>query len=251
MKLHTWLMAGVAGTVLLGASAAAAGQSADVLGVLVARIKKASVMPDQSRYSHEIQKSVNSAAIQDMARTCAQSHPGLRAQTFTLLGIMRIDGVLKAPIALPDNAFTSCIVDNVAATHFPLPPGNAGGWPVGIQFDSATGKALYMAGDKQAAMPQYQSYSTSAMHWVYTPVPIVPATLRKSCAASVWMTVGADGHVESADTGDSSCPSALNKAVVDAASQWLKVSTSGSSSGGSMDVRISFSITKTGVKVTL
>lgn len=251
MKRHIYVMTCVTGTVLLAASAAAVGRSPDALGVLLARIQKTSSIPAQSRYSLEVQKSVNAAAVQDMVKTCAHKHPGSHVRTFTLLGTMRMDGLLKGAIPVPDNAFTGCIADKIGSTHFPLPPGNGKGWPLGIQFDGTTGRALHMAGDRQSAMPLYQSSTMTSMHWAYTPIPVIPEALRKACVASVWLTVGGHGRVETADIGDSSCTSALNNAVLDAARQWLKSGAPGSASDDSVDVRVSFNIARSGIRVKL
>lgn len=251
MKWHAYLTMFVIGVVVLQAGAAAASPSDEHFDALIAQIDKTRSATPQSAYSLQLQKSINAGAVRSLERTCARKHPGARVQTFTLLGIMRLDGVLKAPVPLPDNAFTACIADQIASVSFPLPPGNGNGWPVGMQFDGATGKVLYVAGDKQLAMPQYSRSTPALRQWMYTPVPVIPAGLNKACETSVWLTISAHGHVTEAEMGDSSCPSTLSKAVVDSASQWLNIGVPGSHSADARDVRISFRIENKRIKVKL
>lgn len=248
MKWHTCLTVLVIGVAVLSASAAAAGRSTENLDALVARINKTSSTSSQATYSRQLHMSVNAAAVQHLERTCARKHAGIHVQTFTVLGIVRLDGVLMSPVALPDNAFTACMADKMASLHFPLPPGSGNGWPVAMQFDAKTGRVLYMAGDRQSAMPLYRP---TPRQWMYTPVPVIPGNLRKACVTSVWMSVGVHGRVESVDMGDTSCPSSLSKAVMDTAQQWLNIGVHDSKSTDPTDVRITFNIGKARVKVKL
>jgi hypothetical protein len=246
MKRHTCLTVLVIGAAALSASAVAASRSTHDLDALVARINKTSSTSSQATYSRQLHMSVNAAAVQHLERTCARKHAGTRVQTFTMLGVVRLDGVLQSPAPLPENAFTTCMADKMTSLHFPLPPEN--GWPVAMQFDAKTGRMLYMAGDRQPAMPLYRP---TPRQWMYTPVPVIPANLRKACVTSVWMSVGVHGRVESVDMGDTSCPSSLSKAVMDTAQQWLNIAVHDSISTDPTDVRITFNIGKARVKVKL
>lgn len=247
MKRLTYLAACVIGMMMLYASAAVGSPSTGEFDGLVARINKASAAKSQSTYSQQLRKSVNAAAVRHLERTCSQQHPGVGAQTFTLLGIMRLDGVFKSPTPLPDNAFTQCMAKNMDSVNFPLPPGNESGWPVAMQIDGSTGQVLYMAGDGQPALSMYRGPT----QWLYTPVPVVSSSLRKDCAVSVWVSIGVEGRVDEVDVADSTCTSALDKAVVDAAHQWLYIDAPGIHRADSMDVRLYFNIGKKRVRVKL
>ena len=236
MNRHACLMTLVSGAALLCADGAAAAGAADNISDLLTKIGSVSATPTQAEYSRELQKSVNQAAVLAVARDCAQTKGAKAPATFTLVGMMRIDGTLTSTFAAPDNAFGTCMASNMTDTHFPLPPGAGHGWPVAIQFDAKTGKAIYVAGDKQSAMPKY---SWSAQ-WVHTPLPALPAHLSKRCTASVWLTLDKNGRVKTAELGDSECPAAFNSAVVDAASQWLGMSKEKATTRDSMDLKISF-----------
>jgi hypothetical protein len=249
MKWNIYLAACVIGTMVLVATASAADASAGEFNALVARITKASRAKSQPTYSQQLRKSVNAAAVQRLEKTCASDHAADRVQTFTMVGVMRLDGVFRAPTPLPDNDFTRCVAKNMGSVTFPLPPGNQQGWPVAIQFDGATGKVLYMAGDRQPALPMYQQPRMATMPWMYTPVPLVPKGVHKSCTVSVWVTVGTSGRVDEVDMDDSSCPSRMGKDVEADAHQWIyKV---GAHRTESMDVRLSFDIGMSRVRVKL
>lgn len=251
MKWHPCLKACVIGTLALQASVAAARPSTADFDALLARVDRASTTNDQSTYSIQLHKSVNAAAVRHLEHVCTEKHAGATVQTFTLLGVMRLDGVLKAPIPLPDNPFTACIADNMSTVTFPLPPGTSSGWPVAMQFDGTTGKLLYAAGDRQSAMPPYRQRPRSRNPWLYTPVPLIPAGLHNRCKISVWMGVDAHGRVGSVDVGNSSCSPVMEKAVVAAASQWLNLGAKDAQASDSMDVQISFSIGRSNVRVKL
>lgn len=239
------------GALVLSAGVVAAGSPGGNFDALAARIHKVSSTDQQSNYSRTLRKSVNAVAVRNLEHSCARKHPGAHLQTFTLVGVIRQDGVLKAPIPLPKNDFTSCMAGKMATVNFPLPPGKQRGWPVAMQIDGTTGKVLYMAGDMQPALPRYRQTSYTTMQWLYTPVPIHPANLGKPCAISVWLSIGVEGRVEEVDVADSSCPSKVRKAVVAAAGQWLYLGTPGARRSDSMDVRLSFDIGRTGVQVKL
>lgn len=255
MKKHTYLTIFVISMLGLYAGAAAASGAGADFSALATRISEASATTSQSTYSQQLRKSINAAAVRHLEQTCAQKNHGDRTQTFTMMGVMRLDGVLKSPTPLPENAFTTCVAENMDSVSFPLPPGNQRGWPVAIQFDGHTGKVLYMEGDRQPALPQYQyrqrRYTASASQWMYTPVPVVPKGQLKKCDVSVWVSVGGQGRVDNVDVADSSCPSSMEKAVVAAAHQWLHAGVPGADGGGSMDVQLSFTIRQSGVRVSL
>ncbi|MBS0557640.1 MAG: hypothetical protein JSR27_09545 [Proteobacteria bacterium] len=236
MKAPVCLLAIVSSAAMLWAHGAVAAGTADNISDLLTKIGSVSATPTQAEYSRELQKSVNQAAVLAVARDCAQQKGAKMPATFTLVGMMRIDGTLNAPFPAPDNAFGTCVASNIIATHFPLPPGEGKGWPVAIQFDAKTGKAIYVAGDKQSAMPRY---SWSAQ-WVHTPLPPLPPHLTKRCTASVWLSLDKSGRVKSAELGDSECPAAFNTAVVDAAGQWLGMSKEKAATRDSMDLKVSF-----------
>jgi hypothetical protein len=247
MKRYTYLAVCVIGAMALHAGAMAAGRSGGDFDALIARVHTASKMTSQSAYSQQLHKSVNAAAIRHLQRTCKRKHPGGGDKTFTLMGVMRLDGVLKAPVPLPEDAFTKCMASEIGSVNFPLPPGKGHGWPVAMQFDARTGKVLYMAGDRQSAMPMYGA----SRQWMYTPVPAVPSGLHKSCAINVWVTVGVHGRIGEVDVADSSCPATLKLAVIDAARQWIYIGAPGSKRTDSMDLRLSFNIGAMGVRVKL
>ena len=251
MKKLAYQTAIAAVALMLSAGVVAAGSPGGNFDVLAARIHKVSSTNQQSSYSRMLRKSVNAAAVRNLEQTCASQHPGAHVQTFTLVGVIRQDGVFKAPIPLPKNDFTSCMADKMATVNFPLPPGEQRGWPVAMQIDGTTGKVLYMAGDIQPALPRYRQTAYTTMQWLYTPVPIHPANLGKPCAISVWLSVGVEGRVDEVDVADSSCPSRVKKAVVAAAGQWLYLGTPGTRRSDSMDVRLSFDIGRSGVRVKL
>ena len=186
----------VACTLVLPAGAAAGGSPGGNFDALAARIHKASTTDQQSNYSRTLRKSVNAVAVRNLEQTCASQHPGADVQTFTLVGVIRQDGVFHAPIPLPKNDFTSCMADKMATVNFPLPPGQQRGWPVAMQIDGTSGKVLYMAGDMQPALPRYSQTASSTTPWLYTPVPVHPAGLGKPCAISVWLSVGVEGRVQ-------------------------------------------------------
>ncbi|MBS0438690.1 MAG: hypothetical protein JSS33_04710 [Proteobacteria bacterium] len=236
MNRHACLTTLVSGAALLCANGAGAAGTADNISDLLTKIGSVSATPTQAEYSRELQKSVNQAAVLAVARDCAQTKGAKAPATFTLVGMMRIDGTLTSTFAAPDNAFGTCMASNMTDTHFPLPPGDGHGWPVAIQFDAKTGKAIYVAGDKQSAMPKY-SWSAN---WVHTPLPALPAHLSKRCTVGVWLSLGKNGRVKSAELGDSECPEAFNAAVVDAASQWLGMSKEKAATRDSMDLKVSF-----------
>jgi hypothetical protein len=246
MKRQACLMMSAAATALLWVSGAAAARPADEIGELLTKIGSVSATPTQENYSRELQKSVNEAAVLSIARSCAQQRGEAAPATFTLVGVIRIDGALNAPLPMPDNAFGACVASNISATHFPLPPGDGHGWPVAIQFDAKTGKAIYVAGDKQAAMPRY----SSTTQWVHTPLPAMPTKLTKKCTASVWISVDRNGRVKSAEPGDSDCPAAFNAATVDATRQWLGIDKRKAGSDEAMDLRVSFALSASGMRVS-
>ncbi len=246
MKRHTCVMTIVANAALLWVAGATAAQPADDIGDLLTKIGSVSGTPTQENYSRELQKSVNEAAVQAVARSCAEQRGKAMPATFTLVGVIRIDGTLNTPLPVPDTAFGACVASNISATHFPLPPGDGHGWPVAIQFDAKTGKAIYVAGDKQPAMPKY-SWSAK---WVHTPLPALPAKLSKRCTANIWLSLDKSGRVKSAELGDSECPTAFNAAAVDATSQWLGISKEKAATGETVDLRVSFVESPGGMRVT-
>jgi len=245
MKRHACLTTIVSGAALLCAGGAAAAGSADDIGDLLTKIGKMSATPTQENYSRELQKSVNAAAVLSIAKSCAQQRGATAPATFTLVGVIRIDGTLNAPFPVPDTVFGACVANNIAATRFPLPPGDGHGWPVAIQFDAKSGKVIYVAGDKQTAMPRY---SWSAQ-WVHTPLPAQPANVSKKCTASVWLSLDKNGRVKSAELGDSECPAAFNAALVDATRQWLGMSKQNAATRDAVDLRVSFTVSPGGMRV--
>lgn len=251
MNKLAFLAAFAAGSLVLCASSMAGGSPGGGFDALAARIHKVSATDLQSSYSRMLHKSVNAVAVRNLEQNCARQHPGADVQTFTLVGVIRQDGVFKAPIPLPRNEFTSCMADKMATVNFPLPPGKQHGWPVAMQLDGKSGKVLYMAGDMQPALPHYRGSSSTATPWLYTPVPIHPSSLGKPCAISVWLSVGVEGRVEEVDVADSSCPSKVKSAVVAAAGQWLYIGTPGSKRDDLMDVRLSFNFGRSRVQVKL
>lgn len=251
MKWRTYLAACLIGTMVLIAHATAADAAAGDFNALVAGLARTSSAKPQATYSQQLRKSINAGAVQRLEQTCAQQHAGDRVQTFTLVGIMRLDGVFRSPTPLPDNDFTTCVAKSMDSVNFPLPPGNQSGWPVAIQFDGRSGKVLYMAGDRQPALPMYQQSSRSSMPWLYTPVPLVPAGLHKSCKISVWVSVGVKGRVDEVDPANSTCPSGVGKAVEAVAHQWIYKTSPGKPRSESMDVRLSFNFGMSRVRVKL
>lgn len=247
MKRHACLTTIVSGAALLCAGGAAAAGSADDIGDLLTKIGKMSATPTQENYSRELQKSVNAAAVLSIAKSCAQQRGATAPATFTLVGVIRIDGTLTSPIPMPDTAFTTCVANGIGATHFPLPPGDGHGWPVAMQFDTKTGKAIYVAGDRQVGMPRY----SSTIQWVHTPLPALPTSLRRRCTASVWLSLDKDNRVTSAELGDSECPAGFNTALVDAMRQWLGTSRQKSATEDAKDVRVTFVVSADGMRVTL
>lgn len=248
MKRYTLLTICVVGMALLYANAAIAGGSFDALA---AQVHATSMKKPQSTYSRQLRKSMNAAAVRHLERTCARKYPGVSGQTFTLLGTMRLDGVLKSPTPLPDNAFTACVAHKMASVTFPLPPGNEKGWPVALQFDAKSGKVLYMAGDRQTAFPIYRQTVQRSKPWMYAPVPEIPAGKHKSCSISVWLSVGTEGRVHGVDVANSSCSASVTKAVKDAASQWVYFDKAGAARSDSMDVRLSFNVGRSRIRVKL
>jgi hypothetical protein len=154
---------------------------------------------------------------------------------------------MNASFPMPETAFGTCVAGNIAATHFPLPPGDGHGWPVAIQFDTRTGKAIYVAGDKQAGVPRY----TSTIQWLHTPLPAAPTELKRRCTATVWLSLDKDDRVTSAELGNSECPAAFNAALVDATRQWLGTSRQKATTEDAKDVRASFVVSADGIRVTL
>ena len=251
MNKHAFRAALAVGALVLSAAAVAAGSPGGSFDALAARIHRVSTTHSQSSYSQTLRKSVNAAAVRNLEQTCSRQHPGAGMQTFTLVGIIRQDGVFKAPIPLPKNDFTSCMADKMASVTFPLPPGKQHGWPVAMQIDGTSGRVLYMAGDTQPALPRYRRTTSSTTRWLYTPAPVMPEGLGKPCAISVWLSIGVEGRVDQVDVADSSCPTTAKKAVVDAAGQWVYLGKPGTRRGDSMDVRLSFNFGRSRVQVKL
>lgn len=247
MKRHASLLTSVAGAALLWAGVAAAAGSTDEIGDLLTKIGSASLTPTQESYSHELKKSVNAAAVLSVARSCAKQRGAAAPATFTLAGVIRIDGTMNAPFPVPETAFGTCVAGNIAATQFPLPPGDGHGWPVAMQFDAKTGKVIYVAGDKQAGVPRY----SPTIQWLHTPLPASPTDLRRRCSASVWLSLDKDDRVTSAELGDSECPAPFNAALVDATRQWLGTSRQKAATEEAKDVRVSFVVSADGIRVTL
>lgn len=234
--------------ILAGTLAAPAARAASsTIGELLAKIDAAAPTAVQQSYSRELHKSVNSAAVRAMAQDCAQQRSPGRASTFSMLGVVRIDGVLSSPIPMPVNAFTACVAASIGSTHFPLPPGDGKGWPVAIQFETATGKVAYVAGDALPAMPRY----SNSPHWVHTPLPPMPEKLARRCSASLWLNLDTDGRVNSAEQGDSECPAAFNASALEAARQWMGMDKQKKADDAPMDVRITFVLSPGGMRVTL
>ncbi len=246
MKRHASLMTSVAGAALLWVGVAAAAGSTDEIGDLLTKIGSTSVTPTQESYSRELKKSVNAAAVLSVARSCAKQRGASEPATFTLVGMVRIDGTLTSPVPMPDTAFGACVAAGIGASHFPLPPGDGHGWPVAIQFDARTGKAIYVAGDKQPGVPRY----TSTIQWLHTPLPASPPDLRRRCTASIWLSLDKDDRATAAELGDSECPAAFNAALVDATRQWLGTSRQKAATGEAKDVRVSFVVSADGIRVT-
>lgn len=247
MKRHASLLTSVAGAALLWVGVAAAAGSTDEIGDLLTKIGSTSVTSTQESYSRELKKSVNAAAVLSVAQGCAKQRGATALATFTLVGVVRIDGALTSPIPMPDTAFAACVAGGIGATHFPLPPGDGHGWPVAMQFDAKTGKVIYVAGDKQAGMPRY----SSTMQWLHTPLPAWPTDLRRRCTANVWLSLDKDDRVTSAELGNSECPAAFNAALVDATRQWLGTSRQKATTEDAKDVRVSFVVSADGIRVTL
>lgn len=246
MKAQACLVASTAAVMALWMGGVSMAQAADNFGAIVTKIDAARDTTVQENYSREIQKSVNAAAVAAVAQACAPQARGATVRTFSMLGIIRIDGVLNDPTPLPDNAYTQCVANNISATHFPLPPGDGHGWPVAIQFDAKTGKALYVAGDKQPTVPRY----ASTLHWVHTPMPPVPSGSFKKCAASVWLSVASDGRVKSAEAGDSDCPAVFMSTALDATRQWVGFDKQAKPSDDATDLRVNFAVYPSGIRVT-
>ncbi|WP_113064276.1 hypothetical protein [Oleiagrimonas sp. MCCC 1A03011] len=250
MKWYACLAICVMGTVALQASAEAADRSPENFDALLVQISKVSSTASQSAYSRELQKSVNADAVRRVEQACARKHHA-SVKTFSLLGIMRLDGMLKAPVPLPDNAFTACVADQIASVTFPLPPGKGNGWPVAMQFDGKSGRVLYMAGDRQRSMYLPRQRATAARKWVYTPAPRIPANRHQACEMSVWVTVGVHGRVQEVDKGNSSCSPVVGRYVTEAAHQWINANMHGAAESEPRDLRISFSVGKRRVRVKL
>lgn len=246
MKRHARLLTNVAGAASLWVGVAAAAGSTDEIGDLLTKIGSTSITPTQESYSRELKKSVNAAAVLSAARNCAKQRGAAASATFTLAGVIRIDGTMNAPFPMPETAFGTCVASNIVTTLFPLPPGDGHGWPVAMQFDAKTGKVIYVAGDKQAGVPRY----TSTIQWLHTPLPAAPKDLRRRCTASVWLSLDKDDRVTSAELGDSECPAAFNAALVDATRQWLGTSRQKATSEDAKDVRVSFVVSADGIRVT-
>ena len=241
MKWHIFLAVFVLGTMSWHVEGAAASGSAEDFYSTIAQMNEVRKTNLQAKYSRQLRQSINAAAIRHLEHNCGQQHPGARVQTFTLLGLMRLDGVFKTPSPLPENSFTRCVAGKMNLVTFPLPPGSGRGWPIAIQFDGSSGKVLYVAGDKQSALPHYSGQvSTTAVPWVYTPVPIVPEELQSDCTINVWVSVEEAGHVSEADVADSNCPEKFGKAVQTAAGQWLYMGAPGAKKVEQRDVRVSF-----------
>ncbi len=243
MKWHVFMIAFGIGALALHTSAFAASLSAEDFYDMVTEINKASETNLQHKYSAQLHRSINAAAIQHLEQNCASAHPDTQVQTFTLLGLMRLDGVFKSPSPLPENSFTECVAGKMNLVTFPLPPGSGRGWPVAIQFDGTTGGVLYLAGDKQPALPRYSGpASRTSMPWVYTPAPVLPKSLRKPCDMNVWVSVEEGGYVSDVDVSDSTCPDKFSKAVAAAAGQWLYMEAGSTSKVEPRDVRLSFNV---------
>jgi hypothetical protein len=246
MNRHACLMTLVSGAALLCADGAAAAGAADNISDLLTKIGSTSVTPTQESYSRELKKSVNAAAVLSVARSCAKQRGAAEPATFTLVGMVRIDGALSSPVPMPDTAFGACVAGGIGASHFPLPPGDGHGWPVAMQFDAKTGKVIYVAGDKQSGVPRF----TSTIQWLHTPLPAAPPDLRRRCTASIWLSLDKDDRATSAELGDSECPAAFNAALVDATRQWLGTSRQKAATGEAKDVRVSFVVSADGIRVT-
>ncbi len=242
-----WLIVATCAVALVmpGAGTQAAGASDTSFAPLVARVMKASAKPDQAKYSTQLRKSVNSTAVRRVEQACAKQHPGKAGQTFSMMGVMRIDGVFRKPTPLPDNDFTRCVSDNMDSVNFPLPPGDQTGWPVVMQFDATTGKVIFVMGDRQTAVPHYRQPRSAK--WVYTPTPLIPKSLKQQCVTSVWVSVQAAGYVNEVDLDDSNCPKAVRNSVMNAAHQWIYTGAT----DDSMDLRVSFRIVSGRVRVAL
>jgi hypothetical protein len=247
MKRHASLLTSVACAALLWVGVAAAAGSTDEIGDLLTKIGSTSVTPTQDSYSRELKKSVNAAAVLAVARSCAKQRGAAAPATFTLAGVIRVDGTMIALFPMPETAFGTCVASNIVATHFPLPPGDGHGWPIAIQFDARTGKVIHVAGDKQAGMPRY----TSTIQWLHTPLPAWPTELRRQCMASVWLSLDKDDRVTSAELGDSECPAAFNAALIEDTRQWLGTSRQKATTEDAKDVRVSFAVSADGIRVTL
>lgn len=243
MKKHACMTVLLFGIMVLQAtSVAAAGSVEDFYGVVTWLGKNLSTN-SQTKYSSQLRQSLNAGAIQHLEQQCARSHASDQVQTFSLVGIMRLDGVISGPTLLPRNAFTDCVARDLDSVSFPLPPGNGKGWPVAMQIDGYTGKILYVSGDSQRAMPIYRRKpSTRTLPWIYTPVPVLGSNQLKPCDITVWVSVAEAGHVDGVDVANSSCAPAVQKAVEAAAGQWLYLGAPGKTKVASRDVRLSFSV---------
>lgn len=252
MNWHKYLITGLIGVLAMQSGVATAAGATEDFYDLAGRIDKASATNFQPKYSSRLRQSINAMAIQHQENLCAQKYPGVRVQTFSLVGVMRMDGAFKSPTPLPDNAFTRCVAERMDLVTFPLPPGSGRGWPIAMQLDGTTGKVLYVAGDSQRAFPSYsQRPSARSMPWRYTPIPLVPSDLPKPCELSVWVSVAESGQVSEADAAASTCPPEVDKAVEAATGQWIYMGAPGSQKVATRDLRVSFSIEKNRVRVKL
>ncbi|MGA7296506.1 MAG: hypothetical protein WBW92_03205 [Rhodanobacteraceae bacterium] len=243
MKWQTFFAVFIMGMIGLQSNAQAASPSAGSFYELVIQIDNRSTTNSEKKYSSQLRQSINAAAIQHLTRACAQQHSDARVQTFTLVGLMRLDGVMRNPTLLPENEFTACVARQIDSVSFPLPPGHGKGWPVAMQIDSASGKVLYVSGDRQLALPVYrQRPATTFMPWIYTPVPPAATNVSKSCTVNVWVSIAQTGRVDAVDVANSSCSAKVTDAVEAAAGQWLYMGASGSDKVDTRDVRLSFSI---------
>lgn len=252
MNGHKYLTRWVIGAVALVASAVAVGSPASNFYELVGKIDEARTTNSQAKYSRQLHQSINAGTVRHLTEACAAAHPGSRVGTFSVVGMMRLDGVIKEPTVLPDNDFTQCVAGKIDVVSFPLPPGSGRGWPVAMQFDTASGKVLYVAGDSQRVFPQYRAEpGARATPWIYTPVPPAGPGMEKSCEMNVWLSIGVEGTIEEVDVADSTCSTSVSKAIEDAAGQWLYRGKAGSSQADAHDVRLSFSIISNRIRVNL
>ena len=243
MKWQTFFAMVIVGVVGMQSNAEAASPSAGSFYEMVVQIDNRSTTNSQKKYAGQLRQSINAAAIQHLTGACAQQHSDARVQTFTLVGLMRLDGVMRNPTLLPENDFTACVAKQIDSVSFPLPPGHGKGWPVAMQIDSNTGKVLYVSGDRQLALPVYRQRPASTfMPWIYTPVPLAASNVTKSCTVNVWVSIAQTGQVDAVDVANSSCPAAVTDAVEAAAGQWLYKGKSGLNKVDTRDVRLSFSV---------